>query len=93
VAKLRLVLDEARRRPEAGCILPVSADGRVQPLCAAYHKRYVGMISDALTGGTRKVTDALPGDSVCYINMTDDPVFQNINTPEEWSQLLQALDR
>ena len=78
------ILDEAARHPEAACVLPVSGEDRVEPLCAAYHKRCLFMVSDALSKGIHKVTRAFPSDLVHYIRMTDDPAFQNVNTPEEW---------
>jgi molybdopterin-guanine dinucleotide biosynthesis protein A len=81
---LRRILDEAEAHPTAGCILPESREGFPEPLCAAYHRRLLPAISRALAAGTRKVTDALPSDSVHYLRMTDDPAFQNINTPDEW---------
>jgi molybdopterin-guanine dinucleotide biosynthesis protein A len=84
---LSRILDETQARPDAGCILPESADGHLEPLCAAYHKRLLPVISEALDAGTRKVTDALPRSLVYYMRMTNDPIFQNINTPEEWGQL------
>jgi molybdopterin-guanine dinucleotide biosynthesis protein A len=81
---LRHILDEALAHPEAGCVLPESAAGHLEPLCAAYHKRLLPAISEALDAGTRKVTAALPVSSIHYIRMAADPIFQNINTPEEW---------
>jgi len=78
------ILDAARAHPEAGCVLPESAAGRAEPLCAAYHRRALPHISAALDRGIRKVTEALPRDLVVYISMTNDEIFQNINTPEEW---------
>jgi molybdopterin-guanine dinucleotide biosynthesis protein A len=98
--RLRLILDAARSiemdmfRPEsdACCVMPESAAGFVEPLCAAYHKRALPLISQALDAGTRKVADSLPRRSVRYIHMPGDPIFQNINTPEEWAELRRALE-
>jgi molybdopterin-guanine dinucleotide biosynthesis protein A len=83
---LRRILAEADAHPDAGCVLPVSAGGLVEPLCAAYHKRILPAVSQALAAGTRKVTDALPRESIHYLRMPDDLAFQNINTPDEWRQ-------
>jgi molybdenum cofactor guanylyltransferase len=77
------ILREAEAHPGAGVILPESAAGFVEPLCAAYHKRVFPEISRALAAGTRKVTDALPRESIHYLRMSDEG-FQNINTPDEW---------
>ena len=83
-AKLRRIIAEALVHDEVGCVLPETADGLVEPLCAAYHKRILPDISRALTAGTRKITDALVRVQVHYIRMTKDPAFQNVNTPDEW---------
>lgn len=82
---LRRILDEAEAHPEASCIVPESKEGFVEPLCAVYHKRLLAVISAALAGGTRKVTDALPVESLLRLRM-DEGAFQNINTPEDWRQ-------
>jgi molybdopterin-guanine dinucleotide biosynthesis protein A len=85
---LRHILDEAERLDAAaadiGCVMPESAEGFPEPLCAAYHKRVSSLVSAALDRGTRKVVAALPSHLIHYIRMTNDPVFQNVNTPEEW---------
>jgi molybdopterin-guanine dinucleotide biosynthesis protein A len=87
---LRRILAEAQAHPDAACILPcscVTGFSLTEPLCAAYHKRILPVISQALAEGIRKVTDALPKESIHYLPMTNDPAFQNINTPDEWSRV------
>jgi len=83
---LRRILDAAEANPGAGCILPESAQGCVEPLCAAYHKSMLPSISLALATGVRKVTAALPLESITYLSLTDDSAFQNINTPDDWRE-------
>jgi len=73
----------------AACVLPESRDGRAEPLCAAYHRSMLPIIGKALDGGVRKVTQALPVDLIHYIRMTNEPIFQNINTPEDWRTALE----
>jgi len=80
---LRRIIQAANEHPEAGCILPESAAGFVEPLCAMYSTRVLPAISAALAAGIRKVTDGLPGESIHYLRMSDEG-FQNINTPDEW---------
>jgi molybdopterin-guanine dinucleotide biosynthesis protein A len=89
---LRAILAEALANADAGCVMPESATGRVEPLCAAYHKRSLSAMTAALDAGRRKVTSALPGRSIHYIRMIDDPIFQNVNTPEEWGEARRALE-
>jgi molybdopterin-guanine dinucleotide biosynthesis protein A len=87
---LRRILDEADAQPDAGCILPVGGNGFVEPLCAAYHKRMLPVISQALASGIRKVTEALPPESVHYLPALEDRAFQNVNTPDEWRRLIES---
>jgi molybdopterin-guanine dinucleotide biosynthesis protein A len=89
VPVLRRIFEEADARPAAGCILPVSANGRLEPLCAAYHKRILPAISSALASGNRKITSALPPESIHYLHALDAGVFQNVNTPDEWRRLTE----
>jgi len=81
---LRRIVKEALDQTGASCVLPESASGFVEPLCAAYHKRLLPIISNALLIGKRKITDALPRDMVHHIRMSGDSLFQNVNTPEDW---------
>ena len=90
---LQLVLKAAAAHSGAACVIPESRDGFLEPLCAAYHKRLLGAVSAALDAGVRKVTLALPVETIHHLRMTSDPIFQNINTPEEWGALQQPLDR
>jgi len=76
------ILAEAEAH-SASCILPQGDGGLVEPLCAAYHKSMLPLVSQALSRGIRKVTDALPRESIHYLRIAD-PGFQNINTPDEW---------
>jgi len=85
---LRRILDAAETHPEALCILPTVRESfSVEPLCAAYHQRLLPAISQALAAGIRKVTDALPRESIQYLRITDEGAFQNINTPDEWRRV------
>jgi molybdopterin-guanine dinucleotide biosynthesis protein A len=83
---LRGILEEAQAHPDARCVLPVSDGGRAEPLCAAYHKGILPAISEALQAGTRKVTQALPRESIRYLPVNG-RAFENVNTPEEWRRL------
>jgi molybdopterin-guanine dinucleotide biosynthesis protein A len=87
-ATLRRILDEALAHPECACILPQNA-GLAEPLCAAYRRRLLPVVSRALDSGVRKIISALPGSAVRYLVMEDQPAFQNINTPEELRAALQ----
>jgi len=63
--------------------LPQYADGRVEPLCAVYHRRCHASIRAALESGVRKVTDALQALEIRYVRVASDAPFANLNTPED----------
>lgn len=71
----------------ADCTLPRYSDGKVEPLCAVYHRRCREGLVKAMEQGIRKVTDALallePGCAITYISVSSAASFANLNTPEE----------
>lgn len=68
---------------EADCSLPRYPDGKVEPLCAVYHRRCHAHIRAALEKGVRKVTGALEGLALRYVPVTSEEPFTNLNTPED----------
>lgn len=82
-ALLREIL-EAARRAGAECLVPVSADGRLQPLCAVYHRSAAVKIEEALRQGIRKVRDCLGVLRVAQWRVDDRGAFENLNTPGDW---------
>jgi molybdopterin-guanine dinucleotide biosynthesis protein A len=88
-AALRRILEEAQGHAEVGCVLPASGEF-VEPLCAVYSKRMLSVVSAALDAGIRKVTGAFPKGEIHYLRMSDDPVFHNVNTPEDWRKALDG---
>jgi molybdenum cofactor guanylyltransferase len=71
--------------------LPLSPEGRDEPLCAIYAKTAAGAIRREIETGTRKITRALEAVAVRRLQRADyahlDPtgtLFTNINTPADW---------
>lgn len=85
------ILRHGIANPLVMCVLPENEGGRPEPLCAAYRREILPAISSALNAGIRKVTEALKDCRVDYLRMKGDPVFQNINTPDEWREYRLAL--
>jgi molybdopterin-guanine dinucleotide biosynthesis protein A len=83
VPMLRSLLGAASEE-DADCLLPTGADGRVEPLCAVYHRRAAAVLEEALRAGVRKVTEALAGLRVVEWQVQDSAVFENLNTPSDW---------
>ena len=79
----------------ADCALPEYEDGRVEPLCAVYHRRCRAPIRAALESGIRRVTDALrrleaDGCAVRYAPVSNAEPFANLNTPDEVQKYLNG---
>ncbi len=79
----RLVAEAGRT--SAAIVLPYGSDGRPEPLCAMYHHRALPDLEAAFTRGIRKVTAAMEGIAVARFDVAEVAVFQNVNTPEDWS--------
>jgi molybdopterin-guanine dinucleotide biosynthesis protein A len=82
---LRALLDLAEHS-EGDAMVPIGPDSRLEPLCAAYHRRCYQPLAQAFARGVRKIAVALE-----EVRMVTWPVpeelscFQNVNTPEDWA--------
>ncbi len=86
-AFLRELLDTAERS-SADALLPAGPSGLPEPLCAAYHRRALPDIQNALDRGIRKILDGLAGISVQIWRVPAGRDFENCNTPRDWSSFL-----
>ena len=77
---------EAAERAGADALAPAGPTGRLEPLCAVYHRRCRETLGRALEAGVRKITDALAGLKVARLAVDDAAGFENLNTPEEWDR-------
>jgi molybdopterin-guanine dinucleotide biosynthesis protein A len=82
------------RESQADVVLPVDAEGRAEPLCAAYGLGSREVIRHAVERGTRKVTAAFDGLRVQHLLPAEyagfDPdgrLFTNLNSPADWETL------
>ena len=73
------------------------AQGRLQPLCAVYHREVLGIVDDALAAGDWKVTrlfartaTRIIADSELEAAGFDPSIFNNVNTPEDYNSLLHS---
>jgi molybdenum cofactor guanylyltransferase len=83
-ALLARLLDVARQSG-ADALLPVTAGGRSQPLCAVYRNICLAPFEAAFLEGTRKVTAALAAVRCLRLPMEEVLQFHNVNTPEDWA--------
>lgn len=95
---LRWLIEEARKS-EAVVTVP-RAGGGWQPLCAVYRKSFAGVAQRALDAGKNKIdllfreveTRAVEEDEILRRGYSLE-MFRNVNTPEEWQEVLSAEHR
>jgi molybdopterin-guanine dinucleotide biosynthesis protein A len=80
---------DAADRCEGDAVIPMGPSGRVEPLCAAYHRRSRQGLYTAFLDGARKVAVALERVRSVTWPVAEVSYFQNVNTPEDWA----AYDR
>ena len=74
---------------EGDCAVPEYEDGRLEPLCAVYHRRFHAAVLEALQSGVRAVKDVLRAHlnkerpAVRLIRVSSSAAFANLNTPED----------
>jgi molybdenum cofactor guanylyltransferase len=83
-AFLARLLDTAEAS-DCDALLPHSAGGRPEPLCAVYRRGARETLEARFRAGIRKVTMALEGLGVYRLEVTEVLQFQNVNTPEDWA--------
>lgn len=70
-------------------VVPKQADGRLQPLCALYHRRIRPVILDQLSTENRRMRAMFDAINVAYLPVQQDStkVFYNLNTPADYETL------
>jgi molybdopterin-guanine dinucleotide biosynthesis protein A len=78
------LLDKASAS-DAGVLLPIGPSGRLEPLCAVYHRSSRQALHAAFARGVRKIATALEQVPCTFAPATETLCFQNANTPEDWT--------
>lgn len=88
----------AALRVKADALIPQSAHGRAEPLCAMYHRRCLPTIQVELGLGIRKVTTGLAALAVASLPYeqwkqfdSHGHLFKNMNTPEDYDEAKREL--
>jgi len=59
-------------------------DGRAEPVCAAYRKSALPIITAALDAGSRRAADVLAAMEVTWLEDVPPDVVRSVNTPDEY---------
>jgi molybdenum cofactor guanylyltransferase len=70
---------------EGDALVPAGPSGRLEPLCAVYHRRSRGGLERAFARGVRKMAVALEEVRCVTWRVPEVFYFQNVNTPEDWA--------
>ncbi len=65
--------------------------GRPQPTCAAYRPAALGPLKAALQQRRLKLSDAVAGLAVNWLDEEDARLFENMNTPADYRRLFEAM--
>ncbi|MDR1130940.1 MAG: molybdenum cofactor guanylyltransferase, partial [Oscillospiraceae bacterium] len=78
-------------------VVPVTRDGREQPLCAVYSKRTAGILEARLAKGDCSIMNALEEMKVKRVSLRHsayadaEKILSNVNTPEEYAALCRDV--
>lgn len=81
---LTALLDRAERARRQG-LVPVSPDGRIQPLCAVYHRACLTVFEWALLSGRRQLAHVVAQLDLIAWPVPEARWFRNVNTPADWA--------
>jgi molybdopterin-guanine dinucleotide biosynthesis protein A len=86
---LAFVRELLRLSENADIVMPVSKDGRHEPLFAVYGKSVIPRAEAALASGKRRIVEVLPGMTVISPPMPEG-WYYNLNTQEDYDAFWQA---
>ena len=84
---LAALLDEAAHAAGVHAVVPVSADGRREPLCALYRPVALDAVRKQLETGHFKLLDLIALLPSRVVRMDRPHHFLNVNRPEDWEAL------
>jgi molybdopterin-guanine dinucleotide biosynthesis protein A len=93
VSTLKALLCMAAGFPSVCVCVMGRVQGRMQPLCAVYSRKALGVLQQELAGGRWKVLSAIEAaGSVKVVDFEDASGFVNLNTPEEFAEAERHVD-
>jgi molybdopterin-guanine dinucleotide biosynthesis protein A len=68
----------------ADCVVPISPEGQEHPLCALYHQSCREGWEDAVAQGLTRVGQIIRRFRVIHVEIVEEALLQNVNTPADW---------
>lgn len=69
---------------DGDCVVAATPDGRRHPLCAAYHRRCLPAVSEAVSAKRLKMMDLIATLRPRFVPAIDPGHLSNVNTPQDW---------
>ncbi|MGE5648255.1 MAG: molybdenum cofactor guanylyltransferase [Acidobacteriota bacterium] len=82
-AEFLSMLIEAAVRSGGDCLVPVSPSGRLEPLCAVYHRDALGRLKGALDRNLLALGEAVRGPRLATWPAAEAGFFRNLNVPQD----------
>jgi molybdopterin-guanine dinucleotide biosynthesis protein A len=77
---------EAAACADSAAMIPITADGRLHPLCAVYRRSALPLLQQAVSRGIHTVREAIEPLGALRFPVSDARLMANINTPGDWAQ-------
>ena len=77
---------QTAERAGARCLVPVSRNGRLEPLCAVWRRGCEDEIEALLNRGVRKMSEIVTALAPATFPADNEEWFENVNTPADWSR-------
>lgn len=81
-------------------IVPLGADGKLEPLCAIYSKESEPIVRDLIARGQKKVSHLFDRVPTCLVAFDEirhlarsELFFENVNTPEDYLRAIETVSR
>jgi molybdopterin-guanine dinucleotide biosynthesis protein A len=74
-------------------VMPVSGEGKHEPLYAIYRKSVLSRAQQILSSNGRRVIELLNGSKVKLIDFSDQKWYQNINIKDDYLEFIKDRDR
>lgn len=83
---IRIMLREATG---FDAVVPLSGNGRAEPLFALYRKSMIQPIRRLMKQGARRISDVFDSGRIRFLEMGDDRWLLNLNSPDEYARFLK----
>jgi molybdenum cofactor guanylyltransferase len=84
-SQLQVILEAASDVGE--CVIPQLEDELTEPLCAAYHRRCLPKIEQALVNKSLRMRDLISKLSTITLTSWKPGLFHNVNSPADWKNI------